>query len=33
MKIMLEEHEVPMVGHRGEKTTRMVIEKDFTSLK
>jgi hypothetical protein len=33
MRIMLKEHDVPMAGHHGEKATRMVIEKEFTSLK
>jgi hypothetical protein len=32
MRIM-REHDVPMAGHPGEKTTRMVIEKNSTNLK
>jgi hypothetical protein len=32
-KIMQKEHDVPMVGHHGERTTRVVMEKKFISLK
>jgi hypothetical protein len=28
-KIIHEEHDVPMVGHYGERTTRMVVGKKF----
>jgi hypothetical protein len=33
MKIMQEEHDVPMVKHRGERTTKVAIGKYYTSLK
>jgi hypothetical protein len=29
MKIMQEEHDAPMAGHYGERTTRMVVRKKF----
>jgi hypothetical protein len=33
MIVMQKEHDVPMVGRHGEKTTRMVVEKDYTGLR
>jgi hypothetical protein len=33
MKVMQEVHDVPMVGHRGEKLIRKLLGKTFVSLK
>jgi hypothetical protein len=32
MKIMQEEHDAPMVGHRGERTTKVAMGKKFYYL-